>query len=243
MSQTVPPAGPQGPFDPQGQPNYVAPQGQSYGQPPQGPPPYGPPNYAAQQPPAQPPKKKGKLKWWILGIIAAIVVISVAVNGGKSDDKSDNATNSAPVAGAPAAPAGEASSGAPGLGSEVRDGKFGFVVTAVDPPVKTLGDNQFMQKTAQGDYVVVHVDVTNTSNKPQSYFSQNQKLIDTQGREFTNDSMAGININDQTALMADINPGNKLSVAIAFDVPPGTQPSEIELHDSMFSGGVKASLK
>ena len=40
----------------------------------------------------------------------------------------------------------------------------------------------------------------------------------------------------------DINPGNSIQVQVAFDVPPGTQPAELELHDSMFSGGVKLRL-
>jgi hypothetical protein len=40
----------------------------------------------------------------------------------------------------------------------------------------------------------------------------------------------------------DINPGNSIQVQAAFDVPPGTQPAELELHDSMFSGGVKLQL-
>jgi hypothetical protein len=28
----------------------------------------------------------------------------------------------------------------------------------------------------------------------------------------------------------------------AFDVPPGTQAAELEVHDSMFSGGAKVQL-
>ena len=39
-----------------------------------------------------------------------------------------------------------------------------------------------------------------------------------------------------------INPGNSIQVQAAFDVPPGTQPAELELHDSMFSDGVKLQL-
>jgi hypothetical protein len=40
----------------------------------------------------------------------------------------------------------------------------------------------------------------------------------------------------------DINPGNSIQVQAAFDVPPGTQPAELEVHDSMFSGGAKVGL-
>lgn len=43
-------------------------------------------------------------------------------------------------------------------------------------------------------------------------------------------------------IQTDINPGNQVNVKVAFDVPNGTQPSEIELHDSAFSGGVTVRL-
>jgi hypothetical protein len=34
--------------------------------------------------------------------------------------------------------------------------------------------------------------------------------------------------------MGDINPGNSIQVKAAFDVPPGTQPAALEVHDSIF---------
>jgi hypothetical protein len=35
----------------------------------------------------------------------------------------------------------------------------------------------------------------------------------------------------------------KVSVVVAFDVPKGTVPVAVMLHDSMFSGGVKVALR
>ncbi|MEC3920189.1 DUF4352 domain-containing protein [Nocardia sp. CDC160] len=128
-----------------------------------------------------------------------------------------------------------------GAGSEVRDGKFSFVVTQVDPPVDVVGTDEFMRKEAQGEYVLVHVTVTNISNVAQTYFGENQKLIDDQAHIYSNDTMAELNLNKDIA--TQINPGNKLSVTIAFDVPKGTVPTAIEFHDSMFSGGARVALK
>ncbi len=45
-----------------------------------------------------------------------------------------------------------------------------------------------------------------------------------------------------SSLAGDINPGNAIQVKAAFDVPPGTVPSELEVHDSMFSGGATVRL-
>lgn len=107
--------------------------------------------------------------------------------------------------------------------------------------MNAVGDNQFLRKEAQGEYILIHVTVSNIGDKPRSYFGGNQQLIDDQGREFTNDVEAEINLNTQ--LSADINPGNKLAVIIAFDVPQGAVPAAIEFHDSAFSGGVRVALK
>ncbi|MBF6171802.1 DUF4352 domain-containing protein [Nocardia blacklockiae] len=125
-------------------------------------------------------------------------------------------------------------------GSEVRDGKFGFAVTRVDPPVTTVGDNEYLRRNAQGEYVLVHVDVTNIGDKPQTYFGENQKLVDNQGNLYTNDTMAEMNVNKD--LVTEINPGNKISVVLAFDVPVGTAPAAVEFHDSAWSGGVRVAV-
>lgn len=127
------------------------------------------------------------------------------------------------------------------VGTEVRDGKFSFVVTQVDAPVKTVGDNQFLKRVAQGEYILVHIEVTNTADRPQTYFGDNQKLVDAYGRVFGNDTRAEMNLNEH--LVSEINPGNKISVILAFDVPKGTSPAAIEFHDSMFSGGARVAVK
>ena len=127
-------------------------------------------------------------------------------------------------------------------GSAVRDGKFEFRVLDVSRAA-TVSDptgNPYMTVSAQGEFIVVTLSVTNIGDVPQSYFGQNQKLIDTSGREYGANSAADMYMND--AGFGDINPGNAIQVRVAFDVPPRTSPAELELHDSMFSGGVSVRL-
>ncbi|WP_410870333.1 DUF4352 domain-containing protein [Nocardia sp. A7] len=177
----------------------------------------------------QPPRKKKVWPWVLGGFALAVLVLfggCVALIGTAANE---------------VAKVEESRSVAAPAGTEVRDGKFGFTVTKVDPPVTTVGDNQFLQKTAQGEFILVSVDVANISNVAQSYFGSNQKLIDDQGREFANDTTAEINVNDQ--LSAEINPGNKTSMVLVFDVPVGTVPTAIEFHDSAFSDGTRVALK
>ncbi|MFG2442288.1 DUF4352 domain-containing protein [Nocardia fluminea] len=190
-----------------------------------------PTNPAAPGPPyyPQPPRKKKVWPWVLGGFVLAVLVLfggCAALIGTAANE---------------VAKAEETKSVAAHAGTEVRDGKFGFTVTKVDPPVTTVGDNQFLQKTAQGEFILVYVDVANTSTVAQSYFGSNQKLIDDQGREFANDTTAEINVNDQ--LSAEINPGNKTSMVLVFDVPVGTVPTAVEFHDSAFSAGARVALK
>lgn len=235
--------------------------------------PYGQPQapYGAQPPHGQPyppqpygqpqtPEKK-KRKWpWVVGGVVVVLIVAGMVGGGDDDKSSTTAQSTSSVAVAPpagantsleavAAPVEPATSAptpeqsAPGIGQEVRDGKFGFVVTGVEAGVTTLGDNPYLQKDALGQFVLVNVTVTNVSDRSQTYFGSNQKLIDTQGREFENDTMAAINLEAETAIGGDINPGLSRNITIVFDIPVDAVPATLEVHDSMFSGGAEISLR
>lgn len=216
-----------------------------YPPPPNPQPPYGPrPGY-----PPYPPRTSNA-NAIILTVVGVFVLCGLGgclavVAGSDSEDKvAATFTTAAPAApAAPGASAPEPENDVAAAGSAVRDGKFEFTVTAIDPPVKVVGDNPYLQKTAQGQYILVHLTVTNIGNKAQSYWANNQKLIDDQGREFENDTMAGINVNEGTAMTSDINPGNSVQVVVVFDVPAGTTPAALELHDSAFSGGAKVALR
>lgn len=194
------------------------------------------PQYPLPHP--QPPRKSRTALWIVLGVLGFFILLCGGCAGiiATSADNADNPSSTSVVAGSPS-DSGEEIAPA---GSEVRDGKFAFVVTQVDPPVKSVG-NDFLGTTAQGEFILVRIDVTNTSDRPQSYSGGNQKLIDAQGREFTNDTEAEIYLNDD--VYTDINPGNKFSVTLAFDVPVGTWPAALEFHDSMFSGGVRVAVR
>ena len=84
--------------------------------------------------------------------------------------------------------------------------------------------------------------VTNIGDKPQSYFGDNQKLIDVQGREYGASGEGDMYMNTEVAALGEINPGNSIEVKAAFDVPPGATAATLQLHDSMFSDGVKVAL-
>ncbi|MBN7355481.1 Mpr protein [Mycobacteroides abscessus subsp. abscessus] len=196
---------------------------------------------APPPPPAPAPKKGRKWPWIVGGVVVLLIVIGLA-GGNKEGEKPASATvaTKAPQSGGGGAPAEKA---APGVGSEVRDGKFEFIVSKIDVGQSVVGrdGNQFMQKKAQGEWAVLSMTVTNIGDKPQTFFAENQKLI-AGGKTFSADSTASSYLVDDS-LMTEINPGNKIDVQVAFDVPVGTEPDQVKLHDSAFSGGVAVNLK
>lgn len=200
-------------------------------------------------PPPPPPQKKSssgkRVLFTVVTVFIGLVIIGTI---GNNDDKTSSSTSSPSSAGALIPGVTGFGDGAPATptaapaGSAVRDGKFEFRVLGMERAA-VAGDlsNQFMTEKAQGEFVILTMSVRNIGDEPQSYFGENQKLIDTSGREYGANSAAGMWMNSNSAT-SDINPGNQIQVRVAFDVPPGTVPAELEVHDSMFSGGATVRL-
>jgi Domain of unknown function (DUF4352) len=132
--------------------------------------------------------------------------------------------------------------GPAGIGTEVRDGEFAFAVTEVQTGVQVLGED-LLRSEAQGSYVLVHVTVTNIGTESQLFTGASQKLFDAQGREFSADTGAAImSVPDSRSFLTAINPGNSVDGVLVFDMPEGLAPAAIELHESMFSPGVRVTL-
>lgn len=198
-----------------------------------------PPPYGQSPVPPPPRKKRGRTVLIVLGVIVALGVISRLGAGSDTADTS-TATSGSVTAGS----AQQAASAEPeaGIGAEVRDGDFAFVVTGVEPGVKQLGKGAWSTQ-AQGEFVLVRVTVTNIGTESTMFSGGNQKLLDAQGREFEADSGSAVMyVPDSESFLNKINPGNSVNATVVFDVPAGLAPTAIELHDSMFSGGVTVSL-
>jgi hypothetical protein len=128
------------------------------------------------------------------------------------------------------------------IGQPVRDGKFEFVVKKVRCGVDRVGD-QYLNEKAQGQFCLVTLTVRNIGDEPQTLSDFDQRGHDSKGREYKPDTEAGIYANEDTEVwLNEINPGNKITGVIVFDIPDGTKLTTLELHDSGFSGGVEVSL-
>lgn len=192
----------------------------------------------------QPPSSNKARPWLIAAGIAvpfvlfASCVAAITATMDDGEKSSSSATTTSARAAAPALPAEPTV--LPGIGQQVRDGKFAFVVHSINTS-RTVGDpsNPFM--TAQGMFVNVHMTVKNIGNVAQTFFADDQKLI-ADGLEYSADYTAAVWTG---AANEAINPGNSIDVVVSFDVPPDTAShvNTVELRDSVFSGGVSVRLR
>lgn len=264
----VPPTGPQSSFAPTpgGHPQSgpaARPAMPPYGaQPPQGYPVHGYPAPGGQPgvPPA--PRKSWFARHKILtglGVVVLLVIVGASLGGGGDDEPAEPAAvadaggeatgptdadveaDTAPTDEGPAEEPAPEPPAAPGIGTAVRDGKFEFTVTSVETGVPSVGD-QYLSQEAQGQYVLVHMTVTNIGDEAQMFTGGNQQLTDTEGRTHESDSTAAIYLGDTNSFLTDINPGNAVEGVVVFDIPADAVPATLSLHDSMFSGGVEVSL-
>lgn len=204
-------------------------------------------------PPAPPPTRNKNNALLILGVVGGVCAMLVvgllilgAIGASVQHDKKPAPPAAAPSFSIPSAPSkapapvpGSGSTPTASIGQEVRDGQFAFTVTSVDRS-KQAGDltNQFEIVTAQGEFLNVHMTVTNTGNHAQTFFATNQHLK-IGGNTYDADGMAALWMRSSNET---INPGNSIQAVVSFDVPPGAAGGTLQLHDSAFSGGTQVTL-
>jgi hypothetical protein len=100
------------------------------------------------------------------------------------------------------------------------------------------------QVNAQGIFVFVAMLVENIGTSSQTYSPDYQRLVDSEGREYSPDMRALATRKDSKGTRIDINPGNTAPAVLVFDVPKGTQPNQyvLLLHDSLDSHGVALAI-
>ncbi|RAO27762.1 hypothetical protein PSN13_05650 [Micromonospora saelicesensis] len=128
------------------------------------------------------------------------------------------------------------------IGQPARDGKFEFTVKSSKCGVAKIGSDMLGQK-AQGQFCLVTVNVKNIGKEAQMFDGSSQKAYAADGTEYSADTGAAIYANKNAeTFLNDINPGNQVNGVVVFDIPKNVKLTKLELHDSMFSGGVTVAL-
>jgi hypothetical protein len=127
----------------------------------------------------------------------------------------------------PSAPSGQAT-----------DGPMAFTVSSMEiGPTVGMSDTP-LEKTAEGQFVVLHMTVSNTGPDAESFVGTFQTLL-AGGATYRLADEATAYLGGTAA---ELPPGTSTDVSIAFDVPPGTMPEAIELHSEPGSPGVRVPL-
>jgi hypothetical protein len=127
---------------------------------------------------------------------------------------------------------GHSSSPTVSLNEEVNVGKFAFTVTQVNIGVPKIG-----YETAQGVFLVVSLTAKNIGDEPRTVYCQHQKLKDLAGKTYDNAVTVGRGDD-----MINIYPGKQVPFKCAFDVPIGTLPATVEVHDLAYSKGATVEV-
>ncbi|MEV0648546.1 DUF4352 domain-containing protein [Phytomonospora sp. NPDC050363] len=183
----------------------------------------------------------------VLLLIGALTAVAIASDGDRSatpaQPAAEDDTRDELPAQPPTTPQAPGTGPGSGVGEEARDGVFAFTVTQVETGVQSVGD-EFFGETAQGEFVIVHLTAKNVGDVPQFFTDADQRLFDTEGKEYAVNFTADLLLNeDGSSFYEEINPGLSIEVKIAFDVADGTEPGAIELHEAPGSPGVTVSLK
>jgi hypothetical protein len=136
-----------------------------------------------------------------------------------------------------APPSTEAATPPPGTGAV--DGPLTFTVTGTDSGTTvTDPNNDFLTKDAQGEFIVVHLTVANTSQDPGQFLGTLQKLK-AGGQVYNIDDEATFYVGGG---FVDVPAGGQVDVGLAYDVPQGTVPDTIELHADPTTPGVELPI-
>jgi hypothetical protein len=131
----------------------------------------------------------------------------------------------------------------PGVGDAVRDGKFEFVVDRLDCSRTKVGLEHF-ERTADGKYCVISMSVRNIADESQYFLGHAQKAFDAAGQGYGNDEIAGVYANrDTQTFLRKLEPGERVTGKLVFDVPKTVKLTTLKLHDSLLSGGVEVRLR
>jgi hypothetical protein len=125
------------------------------------------------------------------------------------------------------------------IGQEIHGETLDFTVTRVTT-AKTVRDTP-ETKTAKGIYVIVTMTVKNNGGTAQQLEGSSQVLRDTAGWQFSaggkdNDNTSNVLQQGPTGVdivdpVANLDPDQQMTVGEMFDVPEGTQPSQIVLKE------------
>ncbi|MEU8255503.1 DUF4352 domain-containing protein [Micromonospora inaquosa] len=174
--------------------------------------------------------------------LLATAVVALGCGAGSTDNASDSSNDAGGTSNDAGGAKGDDKPKTAKIGEPARDGKFEFTVKSSKCGVAKIDSDMLGQK-AQGQFCLVTLNVKNIGKEAQMFDGSSQKAYAADGTEYSADTGAAIYANKNAeTFLNDINPGNQVTGVVVFDIPKNVKLAKLELHDSMFSGGVDVAL-
>jgi hypothetical protein len=184
----------------------------------------------------------------LLAVLVVVIIYGVFINkadtiqassGPSSTSKSAAPTTSSNNGwGNSTETASQSPSATSGSGPQASDGGLTFAITGVENAPTVKYQDAPVEKQAQGEFLIVHMNVLNSGGAQGTFLATLQKLK-AGGTTYSIDDEATAYLN---GTWADLEPSNSADLAIAFDVPPGTSAESLEVHGAPMSTGVDVPL-
>jgi hypothetical protein len=189
--------------------------------------------------PKPPQRKLGCAGWFGIGAAALMALIVITSLTGKNASTGNGSS--------------QASSGNSGSdtaqvasGSQIaRDGDFAFQVKGIacgQAEAQAVYNDPDITGTMPPDTkeCIVELRVTDDKDVAQTFYDSNQYAYDPRGQQFTADDNGIYLTGDKNA--TQLNPGVSMTALVPFNIPSGDSITQLQLHDSEFSGGVTVNL-
>lgn len=128
------------------------------------------------------------------------------------------------------------------LGDIIQAGDFKWKITKVST-TKEIGQDiagSFFGVKADGIFVILDVEVENTANSAKYLTDSYIKLVDSQGREFSPNTVAAIYLKPEGSALVfeQVNPGITKKGKIVYDVPENVKSFNVKITSSLLSSEV-----
>lgn len=184
-------------------------------------------------------KKAWYARWWaiVLYVFIGLIILGAIFGGNNPSSSSQNGNQNAGTD-ITQQPAQTTYS----IGDSIKAGDFTWKITKVST-ASQIGEDvygTFFGEKADGVFVILDVEVSNTGNSAKYLMDSFVKLVDEQDREFSPSTSAAIYLKPEgSALMFEqINPGITKKGKIVYDVPQGLKVANLRISSNLLESSV-----
>ena len=128
---------------------------------------------------------------------------------------------------------------APLAQNQVVDAGLQFTVDSVEVVSNvTSPSNEYLTADAQGQFVVVHLSISNIAPETGYYMAAEQRIT-ADGTAYEPDQPTSYFLGN---IYEELAPGASMQTAVVFDIPAGSTPQLLELHGDALSPGSQLAL-